>query len=88
MSEKFTAYITKYALTEGILVVEVQESVRAAPGTVLDTRPYRDAYSGDEWHRTREAAIAQAEKMRAKRLASLEKQIAKLKALDFEGTTP
>lgn len=88
MTEKFTAYITKYALTEGIISVEV--TLGHFPGVVREVGEARwvYTYAGADWHRTREAAVASAEKMRAKRIASLEKQIAKLKALDFEGTTP
>lgn len=36
-----------------------------------------------EWHRTREGAVAKAEEMRVARIASLEKQIAKLRKLRF-----
>ena len=35
------------------------------------------------WHTTPEAAIASAEEMRTKKLASLKKQIAKLEAITF-----
>ena len=38
---------------------------------------------GDEWHTTPEAAIARAEKMRTRKIASLKKQIAKLEAMTF-----
>lgn len=39
---------------------------------------------GNEWHRTPEAALARAEDMRAKKIASLRKSIAKLESIVFE----
>jgi hypothetical protein len=36
-----------------------------------------------DWHTTPEAAIARAEEMRTKKIASLKKQIAKLEAMTF-----
>lgn len=88
MTEKFIAYITKYALTEGITSVEV--TLGHFPGVVREVGKARlaSAYTGNDWHRTREAAISRAEEMRVRKIASLERQTAKLKALDFEGTTP
>ena len=38
---------------------------------------------GNDWHRTEADAVARAEQMRVKKIASLEKQIAKLKKLSF-----
>lgn len=39
---------------------------------------------GNEWHKIKESAISKAEKMRQKKIASLKKQIAKLKNMKFE----
>lgn len=39
---------------------------------------------GKEWHRTKESAIAKAEEMRKKKIASLQKQIKKLENINFE----
>lgn len=39
---------------------------------------------GNDWHGSREAAVARAEQMRAAKINSLEKQIAKLNAMRFE----
>lgn len=44
-------------------------------------------FHGNEWHRTREEAVARAEQMRAAKIASLKKQIAKLEKLSFGETS-
>jgi len=44
-----------------------------------------DQYAhNDDWHCTLPDAIAKANEMRAKKIASLKKQIAKLEAMKFE----
>lgn len=76
-------WITKYALTAGIYQEEVERSER---GVWKDNGPSRigQGFYNNDWHETPESAIAQAEKKRAAKIRSLEKQIAKLKTLDFE----
>lgn len=39
---------------------------------------------GDEWHETKESAIAKAEEIRKKKINSLKKQIEKLEKMKFE----
>lgn len=39
---------------------------------------------GNDWHRTKESAIAKAEEMRKKKIASLKKQIEKLEKMEFK----
>lgn len=85
---EFTAWVTKYALTHGIFSTPVRLCQNSTTSMVSDLHPDRDKhggtnYHGNDWHRTREEAIAHAEKMRVKKIASLEKSIAKFKALDF-----
>ena len=86
--QKITAYITKYALSNGkILKIEARPC-----GDVSNTMiAYRtegsmfDQYAHNtDWHRTLPDAIAKANEMRAKKIASLKKQIAKLEAMKFE----
>lgn len=76
-------YVTKYALgSGGIFAIESEEP----EGRLLkDTRPYGTYFHGEgnDWHRTAEAAIARAEEMRVKKLASLRKQLAKLEKRDL-----
>ena len=81
-------WITKYALTSGIQEREVkqvcptnQNMIELAPldgecGPILFWKPH--------WHETREAAAAQAENMRVKKLTSLRRQIRKMEALRFD----
>lgn len=83
-------WITKYALSTGIFEAEVNEPNSTTPGLIV--APGRvvgrfDQYfhgEGREWHRTPEAAVLKAEKMRAEKIASLRKSIAKLEKLKFE----
>jgi hypothetical protein len=46
---------------------------------------YASHFHRPDWHETKEAAIARAEVMRKKKLASLKKQISRLEALSFDG---
>lgn len=82
-----TVWVTKYALTRGVVERPVHSSVAhgAAMNVTMDERGWgkRDFLAVDEWHPTREAALARAEEMRAAKIASLKRQIAKLEALEF-----
>jgi hypothetical protein len=82
------AYITKYALTNGIFKTdgEINEnypSMFSLPGT-----HHSFFNEGKEWHRTLEGAVARAEEMRVKKIASLKKQIAKLEKMTFDKVKP
>lgn len=83
--ETFTGYLTKYALSDGIK--ETSLTATGIPSMVKDTAaaefsPYYHG-EGRDWHRTRESAVKRAEIMRTKKIASLQKKIAELKALRF-----
>jgi len=82
------AWITKYALTKGIIEIE---------GRISDNFPsmfcfkrgvgyYEETAHGEgkDWHRTKESALARAEEMRIAKLKSLDKQMKKIAALKFE----
>ncbi len=74
-------YITKYALTKGIEHIEVKET--SYPEYVKENTKWgRDFHKGDWWE-NKDDAIKKAEGMRKKKIASLEKQIGKLKKLEF-----
>ena len=82
-------YITKYALTQGIVEVDNDsESVRNLK--VEDGRlRYFDgafyvSYSSKEWYTDRPDAIRDAEARKAKKIASLKKQIEALEKKTFE----
>jgi glutamyl-tRNA reductase len=75
-----TVYISKYALTEGIFEKE---------GDISDDFPELFLwYKKGEWHHTLEEAQAKAEQMRIKKIASLQKQLAKLEKLSFTVIEP
>jgi len=73
------AYITKYALSKGIFELEGEKR-----GIAIAAPHYDGWYYPPDWYETREEAIARAEQMRQKKIASLEKQIEKLKNMKFE----
>lgn len=83
MAERITAWVTKYALTEGIEVVDAEVSGDGdmiAYGNIGYDSQY--AY-GNAWHRTPESAVARAEEMRKAKIASLKKSIKKMESLVF-----
>lgn len=72
------AYITKYALFDGISEIDADEKYRR----IYVPRWAEHILDGD-WHRTLEAAQTRAEEMRQAKIASLKKQIAKLEKMNF-----
>lgn len=81
------AYLTTYALTQGILEVEAVELPSRGKRKAMiefDLLGYWARYcSAPYWHRTKEEAVAHAEKMRIKTIASLKIKLAKLEQLSF-----
>ena len=86
MTESFTAYITTYALTTGILKREVHRT-----GNDTFVRYHNPGQSGwvfaNDWdvHRTEDAAQARAQAMIEAKIKSLDKQRAKLVKLALTG---
>jgi len=77
-------YITKYALSSGIDECEGQISNTSENMLVSKTENgYTTCFHGKDWHDTKESAIKQANEMRERKIKSLEKQIEKLKKLNF-----
>ena len=83
-TDTFPAWITKYALTTGIEEITAEQSY--SESLITDANRTLCCYFGEntEWHRTREGAVIRAEKMRAARIASLRKSIAKLEKVSFK----
>ena len=83
-----TFWISKYALTEGVFSIDLNEpepdqpSLISSNGTV-DGRWHMYHGEGREWHRTEDAAKTRAEDMRVAKIVSLKKQISKLEKLTF-----
>ena len=82
-------YITKFALTKGISKATVIsfENTNSVRGHVVVHEAKglnkQAMYFGNEWYHTKEAAKEQAERMRLKKIESLEKQLSKFKAMNF-----
>lgn len=82
MTGKQTIWISKYALSGGI--GEYQAEIRdgkAYPGKPFMTFTAFDM--GKDAHTTRDMAVSAADAARKKKIASLQKQIAKLEAMKF-----
>lgn len=84
MNEKAIVYVTKNALTSGILCTECEIchdtnsdmiSYRTNEGQFLLHKPF--------WHRSKSNARKHAEEMRNRKIASLQMLIRKLKKLSF-----
>ena len=77
------AYVTKYALTVGIERLEGE--VEGGMFMVI-RNGFMNHYHGEgrEWHRTLDSALAQAEKLRERKLVALRKQQEKLEKMVFE----
>ena len=74
------AWITKYALTEGIQEVEGRVALEAR-----DMFCYAGKFAhGNDWHETKAEAIVRAEQMRVAKIASLKKSIERLERLRFK----
>ena len=84
MNNALTAYITKYALTQGIL--EVPESMTRRYGNALEFNLpgyYTRRAHPSQYHKTKTEAIAKAEEMRLKAIAATKKKLATLERLTF-----
>lgn len=81
-----TVYVTKYALTEGVIerqliCLDQDGWIQAkVPGAMNNWA----LYGRTNWAPTREEAAAQATAMRDRKIKSVEKQLAKLKAMTFD----
>ena len=83
--EIFTAWITKYALTTGIDIVQAEwcNDISEMMISYVKGGGGRMTAHGNDWHRTPEAAIARAEEMRDAKIASMRKQLEKLERMVF-----
>lgn len=81
-------WITTYALTDGIKAVDAEWS--SVHPSMVSYRPEGislDRYvhgEGKDWHRTPESAEQRVEQMRAKRIASLKKNLAALESMEIK----
>jgi hypothetical protein len=84
--EKQIAYVTQYALTAGIRCCEVVRADKDGYGWVKWPGAIGGSamFGKNHWHSDPAEAVKAAEEMRAKKIASLQKQIAKLEKLTFK----
>jgi len=74
-------WVSKYALTDGVVEQDARD---LGAGCVMPAGFIHWITLGKDAHLTREAALQVAEAMRLKKIASLEKQLKKLKEMRFE----
>ena len=87
-NENVRVWITKYALSDGILVVDGTVHHSTSSTMLTWGGEFNSRYAhGNEWHRTQEAAIARAEEMRKAKIASLRRRIEKMEALQFHAVS-
>lgn len=75
-------YMTKYALTQGIYIIEDVEvpETKYRPGEYI----WKPGYGGfwkPDWHEDKESAIKDAERRRAKAIEAAKRKIEKLESL-------
>lgn len=73
------AYVTKWALTKGIIEVENPEFYE----NYIVISNIDPLINPVDWFRTKQEAINRAEEMRVNKIASLMKQIANLESMKF-----
>lgn len=84
-AEKMKAFITKYALTSGIQEVGGCQKYYSEPKMISFKNGFCTNYFHKPyWHESIDEAKKHADKMRIKKIESLEKQLAKLRSLKFE----
>ena len=81
-------WITKYALTKGIIEAEAEVCIDAdKTGNMIECRSAGREYcihgEGRNWHKSKEGAVKKAEAMRKKKIETLKKEIEKLENLTF-----
>lgn len=74
------AYITKYALTKGIIELDDPDFYE----NYIVISNIEPLINPVDWFRTKQEAINCAEEMRVNKIASLRKKIAKLESMKFE----
>lgn len=80
----FKAFITKYALTKGILEITASYSLTGSD-MIHDTDLQGVYYHGEgrQWHKTRAEAVKHANEMRLKKITTLQKQLVRLREMKF-----
>ncbi|EEH8063304.1 hypothetical protein G3R67_003444 [Salmonella enterica subsp. enterica serovar Agona] len=78
-----TVYITKYALSDGPFKVEAELSFGGKMASYRIGNSYTQTAHGKDFWLTEDEALADCERRRTAKLASIEKQRKKLEAMKF-----
>ena len=79
--KEITAYVTRYALTQGVLKMRGRVSEGMLVVQSRDHGP-DDYYHGNDWHETEDEACADYRKRVKRKIESVRRQLRKLEALD------
>lgn len=88
-TEEFTAYITKYAFTDGIQEIRAARCVSVNRDMIekrnRQPHEFKSHFHGEgrDWHLTREGAVKRAEQMRQAKIKSLESAMKKIREMVF-----
>jgi len=77
-----TIYVTKYALTKGIIEMESHD-VEATQASVINDYGLVETYHFPEFFMSKSEAVKKANEMVSKKISSLRKQINKLETMKF-----
>jgi hypothetical protein len=78
------AWVTKYALTKGILEVDVVDYKPGDKMIVYRRFSYSEYAHGRDFHFVKKEALERAEEMRLDTIQSLKKRIEKLNRMEFK----
>lgn len=80
------AWITKYALTSGILEMEgeVVEKFTSMFRSNIDAGEFQQFFHKPYWHPSREAAVVHANELKERKIKSIEKSLSKLRKTTFQ----
>ncbi len=87
--ERIRAWVTRYALSDGVYMVEGDVCHGTSSGMLKWINRWGgiETVHGKDWHRTPESALARAEEMRLAKIESLKKSIKKMEGLKFIAPT-
>ena len=76
-------WVTKFALTTGLYMATAELVPGGLAMVIGGHGTFDSCFRGEglEWHRSLEGAVTRADEMRAAKIASLRRQISKLKAI-------
>lgn len=87
MKSIMKVYITKYALTKGIIKKNVEQddkrTVRYDAESHFFWAPTTQFYKKPDWHIDKDKAVKRAERMRIMKINALKKEIIRLENLNF-----